>query len=176
MNRQEKERFVEDFRERVRRAPALYLTDFTGLDVKSMTALRSRLRATGAEYLVVKNRLAALALEELDLPDLSDSLVGPTGFVLGYEGAVEPAKAVTDFAEENEDRPVFKLGVLDRELLSNTQIARLAKLPSRDQLLAELAGALEAPLQGLAYAMGAKLQEMAGLLEALGQQKGEQEG
>lgn len=175
MNRQEKERFVEDLRERVRRAPAFYLTDFTGLDVKSMTVLRSRLRESGAEYVVVKNRLAARALEGLDLPDLRDSLVGPTGFVLGYEGAVEPAKAVTEFADAHEDKPIFKVGVLEKELLDAAQIARLARLPSRDQLLAGLAGALESPLRGLAYALGAKVQEMAGLLEALGRQK-EQEG
>ncbi len=175
MKKQDKEAFVEEFRERVRRAPAFYLTDFTGLDVKSMTVLRSRLRESGAEYVVVKNRLARLALEDLDLPDLSEQLTGPTGFVLGYEGPVGAAKAVSDFAEENEDRPVFKAGILEKKLLDNAQIARLAKLPTREQLLAELAGALEAPLQAVAYVLGAKLQEMTGLLDQLARQK-EEEG
>ena len=172
MNRTEKQTFVGDFREKVREAPVLYLTDFSGLDVKSMTVLRQRLRASGAEYLVVKNRLVKLAVADLDLPDISEALLGPTGVILGYEGIVEPAKAVRDFAKEHDDRPVFKLGVLDNKVVSAAEIGRLAKLPPREQLLAELAGALEAPMAALASALEGKLQEMSGLLDALKEQKG----
>jgi len=174
MNRAEKKTFVEDFREKVKGAPVLYLTDFSGLDVKSMTLLRSRLRESGAEYFVVKNRLVKLAIADLDLPDISEALLGPTGVVLGYGGVVEPAKAVSDFAKEHDDKPVFKLGILDKELVSAAEIERLAKLPPREQLLAELAGVLEAPMAALVSAMEGKLQEMSGLLEALrGQKEGE---
>jgi len=168
MKRSEKEAFVTAFQDRLGRAPTLFLTDFTGLDVKSMTRLRQRLRDVGAEYLVVKNRLVLRALAEEDrLPDLGEALLGPTGVVFGYEGPVEPAKAVADFAKEHGDRPVFKVGVLDNELLEAAEIIRLAKLPSRDQLLAELVWAFEAPVAALAAALGAKIQEAAGLLEAL---------
>jgi large subunit ribosomal protein L10 len=168
MKRSEKEAFVTAFRNRLERAPTLFLTDFTGLDVKSMTELRQSLRDVGAEYLVVKNRLVSRALAEEDsLPDLGEALLGPTGVVFGYEGAVEPAKALAEFAKQHDDRPVFKVGVLENELLAAEEIIRLAKLPSRDQLFAELAGALEAPIAALAAALGAKIQEAAGLLEAL---------
>ena len=171
MNRTEKQAFVDEFREKVRRAPVLYLTDFSGLDVKSMTLLRQRLKDSGAEYLVVKNRLVKLAVADLDLPDISEALLGPTGVVLGYEGIVEPAKAVSDFAKEHDDKPVIKLGILDNQLVSAVEIQRLAKLPPREQLLAELAGALEAPMAALVSALEGKVQEMAGLLEALKDQK-----
>lgn len=172
MKRSEKETFVTAFRDRLGRAPAVFLTDFTGLDVKSITQLRRNLRGVGAEYVVVKNRLARRAVAEEDgFPDLGDALLGPTGVVFGYEDAVGPAKAVAEFAKDHEDRPVFKLGVLDNEILAPAQIGRLAKLPSREQLLAELAGALEAPLAMFAAALGAKLQETAGLLEALRREK-----
>lgn len=171
MNRTEKQAFVDDFRSKVQEAGVLYLTDFSGLDVKSITVLRQRLRESGAEYIVVKNRLAKLAVADLDLPDISEALLGPTGVVLGYGGSVEPAKAVRDFAKEHDDKPVFKLGVLDNELVSVAEIERLAKLPPRDQLLAELAGALEAPMAAFASALEGKIQEMSGLLEALREQK-----
>ena len=171
MNRAEKHTFVGDFREKLRNAPVLYLTDFSGLDVKSMTVLRQRLKDSGAEYLVVKNRLVKLAVADLDLPDISEALLGPTGVILGYEGIVEPAKAVRDFAKEHDDRPVFKLGVLDNKVVSAVEIGRLAKIPPREQLLAELAGALEAPMAALAGALEGKLQEMSGLLDALREQK-----
>ena len=171
MNRTEKQTFVDDFRKKVQGAPVLYLTDFSGLDVKSMTLLRQQLKASGAEYLVVKNRLVKLAVADLDMPDISEALLGPTGVVLGYEGVVEPAKVVSDFAKEHDDKPVFKLGVLDKKIVSAVEIQRLAKLPPRDQLLAELAGALEAPMAALVSALEGKIQEMAGLLDALREKK-----
>lgn len=171
MNRTDKLTFVGEFREKLREAAVLYLTDFSGLDVKSMTVLRQRLRASGAEYVVVKNRLAKLAMVDLGLPDISEGLLGPTGIVLGYEGVVEPAKVVSDFAKEHQDRPVFKLGIVDSQLVSAVDIERLAKLPPREQLLAELAGALEGPMAAFVGALEGKLQEMSGLLEALKEQK-----
>jgi large subunit ribosomal protein L10 len=166
MKRSEKETFVAEVRERLDGAPVLYLTDFTGLDVKSMTLLRQKLEESGAEYLVVKNRLVRRALGETDLPDLGDALLGPTGIVFGNDDPVAPAKALADFAKDHGDRPVFKVGVLENKLLEPKEINRLAKLPPREQLLAELAGALQAPLAALAGVLEAKLQEMAGLLDA----------
>lgn len=175
MNRVQKEEFVADFRDRIGRAPVVYLTDFTGLGVNAMNELRQSLRAVGAEYMVIKNRLAKRALAETDLPDIEEVLTGPTGVVFGYEGVVEPAKTLADFAKEHEDRPVFKLGVLEKEILEPAEIGRLAELPPREQLLAELAGALEAPMAMLARAMESKLQEVSGLFEALRKKREEEE-
>jgi large subunit ribosomal protein L10 len=171
MNRTDKQTFVEDFRAKVQEAPVFYLTDFSGLDVRSMTLLRRQIRDSGGEYLVVKNRLVKLAVADLDIPDISEALLGPTGVVLGYGGVVEPAKVVSDFAKEHDDRPVFKLGILDNKLVSAAEIQRLAKLPPREQLLAELAGALEAPMAALVNALEGKVQEMSGLLDALREQR-----
>jgi|SRR5688572_12299763 large subunit ribosomal protein L10 len=172
MKRSDKETFVDAIKERLGRSPTLYVTDFTGLDVKSITKLRQQLRKSGAEYLVAKNRLVMRALENTDLPDLSKALKGPTGVVFIYEGPVEPAKVLADFAKEHGDRPVFKIGVLENQLLDAAAIGRLAKMPPRDQMLAELAGALQAPLAELAGVLSAKLQEALGLLEALQAERG----
>ena len=171
MNRTDKQTFVAQLRDRLGRAPAIYLTDFTGLDVKSMTELRSSLREQGAEYVVVKNRLAKRAFGDTDLPDISESLTGPTGVVFGYDGPVNAAKALSNFAKEHDDKPVLKVGILHEMILPPDEIDRIAKLPPRDQLYAELAGAMEAPMQALAGALGAKLQEMAGLLDAFRQDR-----
>jgi large subunit ribosomal protein L10 len=177
MKRADKETFVSEFQERLAQTPVFYLTDFTGIDVKSMTTLRDRLHASGAEYVVVKNRLMLRALSalETELPDLSEHLTGPTAVVLANEGPVEPAKALTEFAKEHGDRPVFKVGVLDRKLVPAEQFQRLAKLPTRDELLAELAGAMQAPMAALAGALEAKLQETAGLLDALREKRSQEE-
>ena len=172
MKRTDKEGFVEEFRESLKESPAIFLTDFTGLDVKSMTVLREELRKSGSEYLVVKNRLVRLALQDTEFPDITEWLNGPTGVVIGRTGPVEAAKAVADFAKGHDNRPVFKVAVLDNSLLDPSQIDRLAKLPSREVLLAQLAGALEAPMAALAGALEAKMQEMSGLLEALREKQG----
>ncbi len=168
MDRAHKETFVTELRERIDRAPVLYLTDFTGLDVKAMTQLRRTLKGSGAEYLVVKNRLALRVFTEYeDFPDITGSLAGPTGLVFGYEDAVAAAKALSDFAKEHDKRPVFKLGVMEKQVLQPEQIDKMASLPSRDQLLAQLVGAFEAPMAALASALEGKVQEMVGLLDAL---------
>ena len=172
MDRAGKEALVLDLRERISRAPVLYLTDFTGLNVKAMTELRRSLKKSGAEYFVVKNRLARRVFQESeDLPDISDSLIGPTGFVLGYEDVARAAKAVSDFAKTHDKKPVFKLGIMDGKVLQPEQVERIAKLPAREQLLAELAGALEAPMAAFASVLEAKVQEMAGLLDALREER-----
>jgi large subunit ribosomal protein L10 len=167
MKVQEKQAVVDQLTEKLRGANALYLTDFTGLNVKSITDLRRRLRAAGVEYLVVKNTLAERALEQSELPDIAEFFRGPTALVVGLDDPVAPAKVLADFAREHDNKPAFKAGIVEKRAVTAAQIVALAKLPPREQLLAELAGAFEAPMAQLAYVMQAKLYEMAGLLDAL---------
>jgi large subunit ribosomal protein L10 len=167
MKIQEKQAVVDELREKLSGANAFYLTDFTGLNVKSVTDLRRRLRNAGVEYLVVKNTLAERALAGSDLPDIAEFFRGPTAVVIAAGDPVEPAKVLSDFAKEHDNKPAMKAGIVEKKAVSAAQIDALAKLPPREQLLAELAGALEAPMAQLAWMMQAKLYEMAGLLDAL---------
>jgi large subunit ribosomal protein L10 len=167
MNVQEKQGVVDVLSAKLKGATSVYLTDFTGLNVKRMTELRARLRREGLEYIVVKNTLAERALEGLDLPDIAKFFSGPTGLVIGTEDALVAARVLSDFARENDNRPAVKAGVVERKAVSPAEVERLAKLPPREQLLAELAGAFEAPIAQLAWVMQAKLNEFVGLLEAL---------
>jgi large subunit ribosomal protein L10 len=127
----------------------VYLTDFTGLDVAEMTDLRARLREEGVDYRVAKNTLMARALEDLDYPELEEYLRGPTGLVLGGDDPVAPAKVVKDFAEDHEDRPVVKVGVVDRKRLTPDEVSRLAEMPTREELLASILGGLTSPVAGI---------------------------
>jgi large subunit ribosomal protein L10 len=166
-----KQAVVDELAEKLGSATAIYLTDFTGLNVKKMTALRARMRAEGVEYLVVKNTLALRALDGLDIPDIGQFFTGPTGVVIGRADAVAAARVLSEFAKENDDRPTVKVGVVERQQLGPEEVGRLAKLPPRDVLLAELAGAMEAPLAQLVFLLQGKLSEMVGLLEALRAQR-----
>jgi len=162
-----KQPIVDDIANRVDTAQGVYLTDFTGLDVKSMTELRSRLREAGVEYIVVKNTLAKRALSTLDVPDLSEFFTGPTGLVIGRDDAVTAAKILEEFAKEHDNRPTVKVGIVERRSVSPDEVEKIAKLPPREQLLAELAGAMEAPMAQLVFMMQGLLGEFVGLLEAL---------
>ena len=81
------------------------------------------------------------------------------------------AKALSDFAKEHDKKPAFKLGVMENKILQPEQVEQIAKLPSREVLLAQLAGAFEAPMAALAGALEAKLQETAGLFDALKEER-----
>ena len=167
MKVQEKQAIVDELQQKLDAANSFYLTDFTGLTVKKVTDLRRRLRNAGVEYMVVKNTLAERALQGTELPDIAQHFRGPTGLVIGTSDPVTPAKVLADFAKENDNKPAIKAGIVERKAVTAAQIDALAKLPPREVLLAQLAGALEAPMAQLAYVMQAKLYEMAGLLEAL---------
>lgn len=162
-----KKEVVAELAQKLDGAKAFYLTDFTGLDVQKMTDLRARMREENVEYLVVKNTLALRALEGLDIPDIGEFFIGPTGLVIGNEDAVTAAKVLDTFAKENDAKPSVKVGVVERRQVSAEQVGRLAKLPPREELLSELAGAMQAPLAALVFLMEGKMRELMGLLEAL---------
>ena len=151
---------------RLQRAPTVYVTDFTGLNVAKATELRRRLRAAGVEYIVVKNTLARRALDAAAVPALAGHLAGPTALVLAGRDPVGAAKVLTDFAREHE-RPRVKIGLVEGKAVSPDQVKRLATLPSKTELLAQLGGALQAPMAGWVGAMQGLLQMMVGALEAL---------
>jgi large subunit ribosomal protein L10 len=163
-----KKAVVQELAEKLDTATAFYLTDFTGLDVQKMTDLRARMREADVEYLVVKNTLALRAMEGLeDVPDMEEFFKGPTGLVIGREDAVTAAKVLSEFAKEHNDRPSVKVGIVERQPYTPEEVGRLAKLPPREQLLAELAGAMQAPMVMLLMMLQGKLRELVGLLEAL---------
>lgn len=166
----QKQELVAALADRLRRAPTVYVTDFTGLDVAKITQLRRRLRAAGVDYVVVKNTLALRALGDARVPGLEPHLAGPTGLVLGGPDPVSAAKVLWDFAKEFE-RPAVKAGLVDGKAVTPEQVKRLASLPTRHELLAQLGGVLQAPMASLAGALNGLLLNMVGALEALRNQR-----
>lgn len=171
MNRTQKSTVVADVRERLARQPNVYLTDFTGLKVKQVTELRRRFRQAGLEYVVLKNTLAQRALAEVDIAGLDAALAGPTGWVFA-EDPVAAAKIIADFQKEAGTFHV-KAGLVEGRLVTPQDVAHLAKLPSRPELLSQLAGALQAPLQAFLGAANGLMYQWVGALEALRSQRSE---
>ena len=168
MKRPDKEQLVAELRAKLEGATSLYYTDFTGLNVKRMTELRRRLRRAKVEYVVIKNSLALRAVNEAGL--VSQPLRGPTGLVVGND-ALAAAKVLTDFAKENDQRPIVKGGLMDGRAIDPAQVKKLAAMPSREQMLAELGASMQAPLAAFAGALNGLLYMFAGALDALKTQR-----
>ena len=168
MKRAEKDQLVSELTTKIKGATALYYTDFTGLNVKSMTELRRRFRRAGVEYVVIKNSLALRAVNDSGLA--GTKLKGPTGVVVGRD-PVAAAKVLADFAKEHEQKPEIKGGLLEGRAIGGAQVKHLASLPSRDQMLADFAAGLQSPLAAFVGALNGLLYMWVGALEALRQQK-----
>jgi large subunit ribosomal protein L10 len=168
MKRTEKEQLVSELKEKIEGAKALYYTDFTGLNVKRMTELRRRFKKANVEYVVIKNTLALRAVNESGL--VGERLRGPTGLVMAKD-PVEAAKILTEFAKTNDQRPAVKGGMFDGAAIDAGQVKRLAAMPSREQMLAELGAGLQSPLSAMLGVMNSLLTNFAGALEALKTQK-----
>jgi large subunit ribosomal protein L10 len=168
MKRTEKERLVAELKDKLSGAKALYYTDFSGLNVKRMTDLRRRLRKANVEYVVIKNTLALRAVNEAGL--VSERLKGQTGLVIAKD-AVAAAKVLADFAKENDARPAVKGGLLEGKALDVAQVKKLATMPSREQMLAELGAGLQSPMAAFVGALSGMFYMFVGALEGLKQQR-----
>ena len=168
MKRSEKEQLVTELSSKLTNAQSLYYTDFTGLNVKRMTELRRRLKKAGVEYVVIKNTLALRAVNESGL--VGETLKGPTGLVVGKD-PVAAARILTEFAKEFEDKPSVKGGLLQGKKIDNAQLKRLASLPSREQMLADLAAGMQSPMAAFAGALNGLFYMFVGALDALKTQR-----
>ena len=139
--------------------------EYRGIDVTQMTGLRRELRSNGARLKIVKNTFARLAADEAGKPELKDSMNGPIGFVVSDGDPAIAAKALVKYADDN-SLPVNVIGgMLDSEVLSSERIIALAKLPSRDELIAKLLGSMNSPITGLVMVMSGPVRALATVLQ-----------
>jgi large subunit ribosomal protein L7/L12 len=164
---QEKIAEVATLRERLDGVQAVVLAEYRGLTVQQLGDLRRQLRAVSAQYQVVKNRLARLAMSATELELLSPHLTGPTGLVVTREDPVAVAKTLAGFARTNQALQI-KAAVVDGQLLLAEALRALADLPSKDALRAQIVGALSGPLGQLVGLLSAPQRELAYILDQRG--------
>ena len=170
MSTPQKEAILKDTQTRIADVSGLYLADFTGMTVQSLSLLRKRCREQGVQFRVIKNTLLKRAFNERGIQSLDEHLVGPTGLVFSPVNAMAPAKILSDFAKEFE-KPRVKAAVVDGRLYDTKAIATLAKLPSREVLLSQLIGTFVAPMSSFLGAINALLATPANMADALAQEK-----
>ena len=165
---------VAYFREKLKDAQGVYLTDYSGLTVTEITDLRKRLRDAKIEYLVIKNTLSRIVFQEEGYESLVTHLDGPNAIAIGYDEAVLPAKVISEFSKELK-KPTIKSCVVDGELFVGKDAVATKNFPSRDEIRSSIVGAIVAPMSSLVGIFSNVMGDFLAILEAYIQKRQEEE-
>jgi large subunit ribosomal protein L10 len=172
LEKREKEIFIDDMKGRLEKAQATFLVTYQGLDVEAMKSIRKELRKVNAEFRVVKNRLAKLASRNTQTECIRDHFVGPCALMITYQDVVSSAKVLVEQNKKSE-RLKLRVGQIAGKALSVDDIKRLAELPSREVLLAQVLSAMQAVPTSLVRALNGVVMNLLYALKSIERQKGE---
>ena len=170
MKIEDKKKIVEDLKEKFATTKVVIVTDYKGLNVAQMTELRRNLSEANVEFQVVKNTLLTRASKDTDAELLADMFKGPSGIALSFDDPVAPAKVLTQFAKDNQKLEI-KAGVMNGKVMNLDAIMALSKLPSREELLAQVLSTMNAVPTGLVRALSDVPRRMVNVLNAIKDQK-----
>lgn len=170
MNKQEKEIFVADMQDRLKRAHATFLVEYQGLNVEAMNRIRKELKKVGTEFHVVKNRLMKLACEDTQAVSIRENFVGPIALAIAYDDIVAPAKVLVDMTKDYKKLDI-KIGQVAQKAINSDAIKRLAQLPGRDELLAQALSTMKEVPTSLVRVLNGMLVNLLNVLKAVETEK-----
>ena len=165
MPSEKNQQLLREIIERLSRCTIAITTNYSGLSVSAVNEVRRRLREQQVEYRVVKNTLTILAGKTTGKEGITEVLDGPTAIAFGYGDPLVPAKVLDEYIRATRSSLTIQGGVMDGRVLQGADVLRLASLPPRDELMARLAGQLQAPISGLASVLQAPLRSLATVLQ-----------
>lgn len=168
---EKKKKQVEELVSKMQNSVAGVLVNYQGIKVSDDTVLRANLRNVGVEYMVVKNTLLSKACDIVGFDEMQEVLTGMTAIAFSEEDPIAAAKILSEYSEKNKNYTI-KLGFVEGNLIDVEEVKRLAKLPSREELIAKALGSLNAPITGLATVLNGNIR---GLVVALNAIKEKQE-
>ena len=161
---------VAKIKEELAATQAVWIVDYRGLTVKEIQELRRNVREAGASMRVYKNTLMHLALAESEMPTMDDLLEGPSAFVFAEEDPAAAAKVIKNFAKSNENLSI-KGGMMDGAAYDAAQVEAIASLPSKEELIAQIAGAISGVARGLATTINGVPSGLAQSIKQVAEQK-----
>jgi large subunit ribosomal protein L10 len=167
----QKQAIVAELADKLKRASGGVFVDYTGTNVAKDTEMRRAMRKAGVEYAVIKNTLTRFATQGIGLESLDPILNGPTALALSFSDPVAAAKIINEYAAKRDATIKIKAGIVEGKVITPAQVTALAELPSKEQLVAQLAGTLIAPVRGLATVLNANISGLARALQAVADQK-----
>ena len=166
---------LEELDELIKQSHSIFLADFTGINVEKMNLLRDRFHEKGITFRVVKNTLGKIALNNNGIDQLDDYLQGQNAFAFGFDDPAIPAKVIINFAKEN-DLPKIKSCIFEGEFYGSDKMELIKDLPTRDELLAQLVGQVQAPLANFVFVLNEIIRSFLGVIEAVIQKKTAEQG
>jgi large subunit ribosomal protein L10 len=165
ISKERKDTLVSQYKELIEQSSAIFLTEYGGMTVKELQALRAKVREVDGKYFITKNTLLKLALEESNIPAPSELLIGPvaTGFAMGEVPSM--AKALVSFAKDEDDLTI-KGGILNLKFLSQKDVEALAELPPLDQLRAQIIGLIDGPARGIVSTLSSGVRQVVNVVDA----------
>lgn len=167
---EEKKQIVSELSDKLKNAVSGVLVDYKGITVEDDTKLRSELRKAGVYYAVKKNTLVRFAAKDAGLDGLEEYLTGTTAIAISTDDLVAPAKILAKYAE-NKDNFKIKAGFIEGKVANADEINALAKLPSKEVLLAKFVGGLNAPISGFVNVLNGNLRGLVVALNAIKEKK-----
>ena len=165
-----KAQLVTEIADKLQNSPSPIVVDYRGLNVEEVTDLRKQAREAGIEYKVFKNTMVRRALDQAGIEDLAQYFVGPTAVAFAAEDAVEPAKILSKFAKDHKKLEI-KAGLVDGSVIDASGVEKLAKLPAKEVLIAQVLGGLNSPIAGFVGVLNANLRGLAVALGQIAEQK-----
>jgi large subunit ribosomal protein L10 len=162
----EKEEMIKELHEKFSRTKSAIVAEFSKVDVETVTKLRKKFREGGVEYKVIKNTLARRAAQGTDLAVIADDFTGPVALCLSYGDVVAPAKILTEFTKDLEDKIKIRTAVVDGRKVDVNGVKQLAKLPGLNELRAQLLGMLNQPAGKLVRTIAAPGSQLARVVQA----------
>lgn len=159
-----KKQLVAEATEKFSSAKSVIITDYRGLSVAEITELRSRLRAQGVEYRVIKNTLLKIAAKDAGVEGVDEYFQGPTAVAYGLEDAVAPAQVLAKFIKDYK-KLVIKGGILEGKTIGEVEVKALADLPPREAILGQVASVFQAPMAGLVNVLQGPIRKLGYALE-----------
>ncbi|MFZ5806975.1 MAG: 50S ribosomal protein L10 [Verrucomicrobiota bacterium] len=163
--KEESKLFVEEIQSWLKKSPYLMVVDYTGLKVDEFSELRNRLGKANAEMHVVKNTFLRRALADEKLPEINNDLQGQNAVVYGSSDVCAAAKVLKNFASEFQ-RPKIRVGIIDKAVMDQKSLLKLADLPSREALLSQLLGLINSPATKLARLIQTPASQLAQVIKA----------
>jgi large subunit ribosomal protein L10 len=171
MNRNEKTDVISEVKEMMEKSSAIFLTDYSGINVEDISELRNQFRNEGVKYKVYKNTLFKKALEESKKYEkLADHLAGMTGFAFADDNPVAPAKIIKKYFDKHE-KLSLKACYIDDEYFAGDRLAELASLPSKNDLIASIIGSVNSPASGIVGAISAVTRDLVSVIDEISKKK-----
>ncbi|MBN2298722.1 MAG: 50S ribosomal protein L10 [Deltaproteobacteria bacterium] len=170
MRKDEKHELVKQLHDELGESQAVFVTDYIGLNVEKITRLRKSIKSSGGSFRIVKNTLLRRAAQDTPAGIIEKLFVGPTAIAMAKGDPLGVAKALVDFAKDNEQLDV-QGGILGTQVLDLSAIQALAKMPSKEVLIAKMLGSMNAPVTNFVGVLAAMLRQIVYVLKAIENQK-----